>query len=61
MGRLCMLAGMARIANFRCGGGRPEICAGVPYGYKSDMWALGCVLYELATLRQASGAVAVRP
>jgi NIMA (never in mitosis gene a)-related kinase 1/4/5 len=31
----------------------PEICAGQPYGYKSDVWALGCVLYELLTLTHA--------
>jgi serine/threonine protein kinase len=33
---------------------RPEICAGRPYGYKSDMWAVGCILYELAALRPVS-------
>jgi serine/threonine protein kinase len=25
-----------------------------PYAYSSDMWALGCLVYELATYRSAS-------
>ncbi|OQV12478.1 Serine/threonine-protein kinase Nek1 [Hypsibius exemplaris] len=29
----------------------PEICENKPYGYKSDVWSLGCVLYEMATLK----------
>jgi serine/threonine protein kinase len=31
----------------------PEVCEGRQYSPKSDVWALGCVLYELATLRHA--------
>ncbi|XP_023331434.1 serine/threonine-protein kinase Nek5 isoform X2 [Eurytemora carolleeae] len=31
----------------------PEICKREPYGNKSDMWSLGCVLYELCTLKLA--------
>lgn len=27
----------------------PEICQERPYNQKSDVWSLGCVLYELAT------------
>ncbi|KAM9850647.1 serine/threonine-protein kinase Nek5 [Aulostomus maculatus] len=29
----------------------PEICQGRPYNNKTDIWSLGCVLYELCTLR----------
>eukprot|EP00057_Strongylocentrotus_purpuratus_P035187 XP_798058.1 PREDICTED: serine/threonine-protein kinase Nek2 [Strongylocentrotus purpuratus] len=28
----------------------PEICQKQPYNQKSDMWAAGCILYELVTL-----------
>lgn len=31
----------------------PEVCQSKPYDYKSDVWALGCILYELATLKHA--------
>ena len=31
----------------------PELCENRPYDAKSDVWALGCVLYELTTLRRA--------
>lgn len=34
----------------------PEVCENKPYTYKSDVWALGCVLYELWTLEHAFSA-----
>ena len=30
----------------------PEVCEGKPYNSKSDVWALGCILYELCTLKK---------
>eukprot|EP00118_Oscarella_pearsei_P008413 m.43111 g.43111 ORF g.43111 m.43111 type:complete len:451 (+) comp33415_c0_seq5:784-2136(+) len=34
----------------------PELCQDLPYNSKSDMWALGCLLYELCELRPAFNA-----
>lgn len=31
----------------------PENIRNKPYGYKSDIWSLGCILYELCNLRHA--------
>eukprot|EP00928_Gymnodinium_smaydae_P021662 TRINITY_DN18478_c0_g1_i1.p1 TRINITY_DN18478_c0_g1~~TRINITY_DN18478_c0_g1_i1.p1 ORF type:complete len:661 (+),score=170.21 TRINITY_DN18478_c0_g1_i1:166-2148(+) len=34
----------------------PEVCENRPYTFKSDVWALGCVLYELCMLKHAFSA-----
>mmetsp|Transcript_15703 Transcript_15703/g.19162 ORF Transcript_15703/g.19162 Transcript_15703/m.19162 type:complete len:825 (+) Transcript_15703:99-2573(+) len=30
----------------------PELCENRPYSYSSDLWALGCVIYELLALKR---------
>ena len=30
----------------------PEVCEGKPYNSKSDVWALGCILYEMCTFKK---------
>jgi NIMA (never in mitosis gene a)-related kinase len=31
----------------------PELFKNRPYAWKSDVWALGCVIYEIANFRPA--------
>jgi NIMA (never in mitosis gene a)-related kinase 1/4/5 len=30
----------------------PEVCRGEGYSYKADVWSLGCIVYELCSLRR---------
>ena len=30
----------------------PELCSASPYGKKTDIWMLGCLLYELCSLEK---------
>jgi NIMA (never in mitosis gene a)-related kinase len=30
----------------------PEVCQGMPYDKKCDIWALGCILAEMACLKK---------
>ena len=45
-GERCALSGVGTPLYFS-----PELCQESPYNDKSDMWAVGCLLYEMAALR----------
>jgi len=38
----------------------PEICQERPYSWSSDVWALGCILFEMAALRVPFDAANIR-
>jgi len=37
----------------------PELCKGKPYNWPSDIWAMGCIVYELCALKVAFDAPSV--
>lgn len=50
-----VLGSQTQFANTCCGTPyylAPEVCLEKPYDQKSDSWALGCILYELCTLKR---------
>lgn len=38
----------------------PEICEDKPYNQKSDVWSVGCILYEMMSLNHAFDAVSMK-
>lgn len=38
----------------------PEICQDQPYNQRSDIWSLGCMLYEIVTLNHAFDATSMK-
>lgn len=38
----------------------PEICQDKPYNQRSDIWSLGCMLYEMVTLNHAFDATSMK-
>eukprot|EP00929_Paragymnodinium_shiwhaense_P055172 TRINITY_DN27670_c0_g1_i1.p1 TRINITY_DN27670_c0_g1~~TRINITY_DN27670_c0_g1_i1.p1 ORF type:complete len:829 (+),score=139.19 TRINITY_DN27670_c0_g1_i1:40-2526(+) len=34
----------------------PEVCKGKPYSYKSDIWSMGCIVFEMMALKPPFGA-----
>ncbi len=38
----------------------PEICQEKPYNHKSDVWSVGCILYEMMNLSHAFDSISIK-
>eukprot|EP00927_Polykrikos_kofoidii_P049593 TRINITY_DN43636_c0_g1_i1.p1 TRINITY_DN43636_c0_g1~~TRINITY_DN43636_c0_g1_i1.p1 ORF type:complete len:912 (+),score=120.91 TRINITY_DN43636_c0_g1_i1:95-2830(+) len=55
----CVLEGSQNVAMSTVGTPHymsPEVCENRPYTFKSDVWSVGCVIYELCVLKHAFSA-----